>query len=332
MERDDAVWYYRLGGRTLGPVSWRDVEEITRDTLDAEHLLVARGGEDRWRSAADVIAEDPERAEPAEVREAAEEPEPPRPAEAPRPVETPRPAGAAAAAAAQAAPPPDAVAGAEEFVPEHGLGKWIGQAWEMVIKEIWAWVGGLLLLMLVAAVTLGITGPPLTAGLYMMALKRYRGEQIGAASVFDGFSRFASSWGLALVMAVPMLLLMAPLMILIAIPAIMAQGGGAVEDIAVAFTAGIYLLMPFMWLLVMAVQTIFFYSWVLVADGHGAWESVTMSWEKVGKRFWSYLGTFLVLSILASIGSYACYVGWLLTYPLLPCAQVAAYMWHFRRV
>jgi hypothetical protein len=59
---------------------------------------------------------------------------------------------------------------------------------------------------------------------------------------------------------------------------------------------------------------------------------VVGSWEKVRLRFWSYLGMFLLLTIIAGLGSYAFYVGLLVTYPLLPCAIVAAYRWHFRQV
>lgn len=321
MNRDDAVWYYRLGGQTLGPVTWPDIEELTRDTVEAAHLLVARGGDRQWKSAAQVLEEFPGLAK--EAAEPQAEPE----------VAPSEPAGAEAPAVVPAAAPPvsavaPGVGGA--FTPVHGLGQWIGQAWEMVIREIWAWIGGFLLVMLVSALTLGLTSPPLMAGLYMMALKRYRGEQIGPGDVFQGFSRFLESWGLTIITAIPALLLMAPMMILVAIPMMQAQTGASMEDMVTGVAVGVQLLMPVLWLVVMAIQTIFFYSWVLVADGHGAWKSVTTSWEKVSKNYWSYLGMWLVLSIIASLGSYACYVGILVSYPLLPCAQVAAYMWHFR--
>lgn len=354
MNRQDAVWYYRLGGQTLGPVAWTDIEQLTRDTIDAQDLLIAQGGDEQWRSAAEVLETNPELAGEAE-EPAAPAPEPAGDFEMPPDepaqwevlAEKPSPAagdvldravgvrdtGRAPAAVVQT-PPMDAVsAGAYgAFTPEPGLGKWIGQAWEMVINEIWAWVGALLLMMLVSIVTLGIAGPPLTTGLYIMALKRYRGEQISPGDIFAGFSRFLDSWGLALVMMVPALLIMAPVMILFAIPAISASGGGNMEDIAVGIGMGAQFLMPVLWLLILGVQTIFFYSWILVADGRGAWESVTGSWDRVKRDFWSYLGIWLVLSILASAGSYACYIGWFVTYPLMPCAQVAAYMWHFRRI
>jgi hypothetical protein len=212
----------------------------------------------------------------------------------------------------------------------HGLGQWISQAWEMVTADLWAWVGAVLLMMLVAGVTLGLTSPPLMTGLYMMALKRFRGEQVSAGDVFSGFSRFLPAWGLALLISLPALLVMAPAMIVIAIPLLQEQVGASGDEVAVAVGIGFQLLMPVLWFAIMAVQTIFFYSWVLVADGRGAWESVVGSWEKVSQNFWSYLGMWLVLSILSSLGTYACYVGIFVSYPLLPCAQVATYMYHFR--
>ena len=317
MTRDEAIWYYVLGGQTLGPVPWSEIEALTRDTVDAQDLLVARGGASEWRSAAQTLAEFPELAPEAA------EPEPIPGFE--------MPAAPAAMPAAPAAPPVSAVApgvgGA--FVPGHGLGQWLGQAWEMVILEVWPWVGAMALMMLVSMVTLGIAGPPLMTGLYMMALKRFRGEPIGAGDVFGGFSRFLSSWGLNLVMMIPAVIVIAPLMILMVIPMMTMDGGGEMDPAAALGLMSIYVLAPLAQVLVLAVQAIFFYSWVLVAEGYGAWESVTMSWEKIRENYWSYLGMYLVLSIIAGLGSYACYVGLFVTWPLLPCAQVATYMWHF---
>ncbi len=332
MTRDDAIWYYVLGRATLGPVAWSEIEALTRDAFDAEDLLVARAGDPEWRSAKQMTEEFPElAAKPDEPAPEAEEP--PAPERAPVGMPAAPAAPVAAPASVAAAPPVGAVAAGVggAFVPVHGLGQWIGQAWEMVIRDIWPWVGGVALMMLVGSVTLGIASPPLTTGLYMMALKRYRGGQLGATDVFQGFGRFLSSWGLALLTMIPALLLMAPFMILMVIPIMQAQGEPS-DEVAVGAVLFVQLLIPVISLLVMAVQTIFFYSWVLVAEGYGAWESVTMSYDRVRTAFWSYFGTYVAVSFLASLGSYACYVGLLVSWPLLPCAQVAAYMWHFRRV
>lgn len=310
INRDEVAWYYRLGGHTLGPVSWVEIEQLTRDSMDADKLLVARGGDEKWKSAADVLAERPE---------LAAEPEAP----ATEPVAAPVPVGAPAQ-------PLRAAGGA--FIPVHGLSQWISQAWEMVIGEVWPWVGAMLLWTLIGGVTIGIASPPLMVGLYMMALERFAGKPLKPSDIFTGFSRFLPAWGLTLVMSIPGLLIVMPAVILIVIPVIAAGGDSDItETIGVGMAMGMQLLMPVLWLLIVGIQAIFFYAFVLVAEGRGAWESVVLSWEKVKPDFWSYVGMFLILSFVSSLGSYACYVGMLLSYPLMPCAQVAAYRWHFRR-
>jgi hypothetical protein len=342
MDRDRVVWYYRLGGQTLGPVPWTEIEQLTRDTTDATDLLVAQGGDEQWRSAADVLEEHPDLVEE-------KEPEPePASEEFESLVEGPGDATALSvepSAAAQevldeaatrrdtgrAAPPAAAAVAGDGFAPEHGLGNWLNQAWTMTIDEIWPWIGAQLLMVGVAMITLGLAVPPLFAGLHMTALKRFRGEKIRSRDVFDGFGQTLEAWGLSLVMMVPAVLLLAPMMILVAVPAMQAEMGASPDEIGMAIGVGAQLLFPVLWALILGVQTIFFYSWPLVADGYGAWESVTRSWEKVRDDFWSHLGLWLILSIISSLGAYICSVGQLLTYPLLPCAQVAAYRWHFRR-
>ncbi len=306
---DEVIWYYRLGEQTLGPVAWAEIEELIADTIDARDLLVARGGDQTWMSAAEALDESPEPADAAPVTDA----EPEEPAAGPE---------------ASAELPPLGAISPGGVTPEPGLGKWIGQAWEMVIEDVWPWIGAVLVWTLLTPVTLGIAGPPLQIGLYCMALKRFDGERIAVGDIFEGFGRFWSAWGLTLLMMVPAVVLMLPFIGIIFAIVLAGHDGG--EEIMPFMMMGMYALYPAIYLLMLAVQTIFFYSSVLVADGLGAWEAVTGSWEKVRQEFWSYLGIYIVLTILAGAGAYLCYVGWFVTFPLLPCATVAAYRWHFR--
>ena len=324
MHRDEAIWYYRLGGSTLGPVSWGEIEEIVSDSLDAEDLLVARGGDAEWTAAHAVMQERPELQAPA-IPEAAPEER----------IETPEaaPSGAAMEVVDESPMPPaypEAEPVGPGMCPVFGLGQWISQAWTMVIGEAWPWIGAMLIWMVLGALTLGIAGPPLMLGLYMMALDRFRGRRLTPGDVLGGFSRFLPAWALTLIMAIPVLLLTGPLLAMLLIPMLVAGSADEMaEGIALGAAFGIYALFPIIWLLMIAVQTIFFYSWVLLADGGGVWDAVVLSWEKIKLNFWSYVGIYLVLMILSSIGSYVCYVGMLLTYPLLPCGQVAVYKYHF---
>ena len=223
MKRDEAVWYYRLGGKTLGPVAWTEIEALTRDTVDADQLLVARGGDAQWMKASEALAADPELAAAPAEEAAAEEPaaappekwslideEEPEPASAGWEPAQPQPSSAASevigtAAVARdtgrpAAQAPLRPASRPTGMPvKSDLGGWIGQAWEMVTGDAAAFILGTLLAGLVTVFTLGIGGPPMQAGLFLMALKRFQKEPISAGTVFEGFHYFLPAWGVLLV-------------------------------------------------------------------------------------------------------------------------------------
>lgn len=305
VDRNEAAWYYRLGEQTLGPVPWTEIEALIGDSAEAYDLLVARGGEQTWRSAAEVLAAHPELTRDP----------------------VPAPEGAPAPPAEEA--PAHVRVGPGAVPIEFGIGRWITQAWEVVISDLWAWVGAVALVFLVGGLTMGIAAMPMTVGLYMMALRRFAGHPVGAGDVFLGFQRFWSAIGLWLLMAVPMTVRILPFA---AIVLLIVAGSQSLDERVMPFLIiGFWAIYPILWLVMLGVQTIFFWSAVLVADGHGAWEAIVLSWEKVRTQFWSYLGMFVLLTVVAGIGANACYVGLFLTWPLMPCATVAAYRWHFRR-
>lgn len=339
MNRDEAIWYYRLGGRTLGPVSWAEIEEIARDSVDAEHLQVARGGDAGWVSAADALAEHPElKAPEAAVPEPEPEPQARGASDEDWALLEEEPSGAAEEVLSEAAEERhtgrsvsrpagqthEPQLGPGAMTPEHGLGKWIGQAWTMVTGEISSFALGVLLAGLVTIVTLGICGPPLLAGIYVMALKRFRGEEISPGTVFEGFEYFLPAWGVMLLMVVASFVLTAPL----SVPAtvLAGQDGGGEIGAFLQMVANV-------WgqIVGLAIAAAMFYAMVLVVDRRlGTIDAVTGSWEATKLNFMSYVGMALVLQIIGSAGVLACCVGILITMPMVPCTEVAAYMYHFR--
>jgi len=331
-DRNEAVWYYRLGEQTLGPVPWSEIEGLLARSADPQTLLVARGGGEQWLTAAQVLGLPAEQVQCPKCRgrgsygggnwmSAT-------------PIHKCDRCGGTGmvpgTVAAEQAPSPPRPAVSSGPVPvEFGISRWITQAWEVVIGDVWPWVGAVALTMLIGGLTGGIAAMPMTVGLYMMALRRFEGRRLGAGDVFEGFQRFWSAIGLWLLMMIPMTVLMLPFAALIIA---MIVGAQAIDERVMPFMVlGFYALYPVLWVAMLGVQTIFFWSTVLVADGHGAWDAVVLSWERVRTQFWSYLGMYLLLTLIASMGSYACYVGIFVTMPLLPCATVAAYRWHFRR-
>jgi len=350
VNRDEAVWYYRLGGQTLGPVSWVEVEQLTRDTIDAGELMVARGGDAGWTKAADVAAANPELApaaapvapvapqaeEPAAAEadwSAIGEPEPEPAATEDVPWATPEPSGAAAdvlggAAVARdvgrpaVAPQVQRPVYAGGMAPKEGLGGWIGQSWEMVSGDLGAFILGLLLVGIVSVVTLFICAPPLQAGLFIMALKKFRGEPISAGTVFEGFQFFWPAWGLALVQA----LLSGAIGGILG--GILGAGlGAAGVDQEVIAMAGQVVGS----IVGLVIGAAFFFSWVLLVDrAMGPIDAIKNSWAVTSEELVSYIGIVFVLQLIGMAGAIACGVGVLVTAPMVLCATVAAYMWRFR--
>ncbi len=300
MNREEAVWYYLLGKRTLGPVSWAEIEQITDDTVDADDLLVARGGDDEWLTASDVIEAEAEEARAVEEREAAE-----RAREKHERIRT------------EISPGPDGV-----FPAVDGVGKWIGQAAQMVLKRIWVWIGALVLGLLTVTLTLGIAGPPLLVGLYMMALDRFRGRAVRATDVFRGFSRFLPAWGLGL----------APLAVTISATILVglilqSMGQSGVSETREALTVLVVLPMA---ALLLGMGAVLFYAGPLIADGRGAWEAARGSWTVAGADFGLHFRAMMLLGLILMLGNIACYVGLLVSVPIALCTQVAGYMYRFR--
>ncbi len=297
-DREEAVWYYQLGGNALGPVRWAEIEEILETSADAEDLLVARGGDEEWRSA-DEILKETEEAEGAAEKAAQEEAE--------------------EDAEAQAEEEPK-----EPLVPVHGLREWIGQAWEIVRGDLGRFVTAGIIVIAISLFSALICFPALHAGLYIMALKRFRGEEITAATVFEGFRHFGQALVLYLLMAV------------IAFPAVgLAQFALIVILEGSDSPLGLCLSLTFLaggLLLGLALPgAAAFYAMPLIVDrSMSAWEAVKASWAVTGRSYLSHLGMQLSLSLLSTIGLLVCTILVLLSMPMLPAAQVAAYEYHYR--
>lgn len=341
MNRDEVVWYYRLGGSTLGPVAWTEIEELIEDSMEPEDLLVARGGDTEWTSVAATLVAHPELKKSVPPVEATAEPEAEPEAETPWATLDEQPSSAAEQVmaeaandrhtgarprveAAPAAVAPGATAGPGGMPIEHGLGKWIGQAWTMVTGDLATFVLGVLLAGIVTIVTIGICGPPMQAGIVLMALKRFRGEPISSGTVLEGFQYFLPAWGVTLVVIGASIVLNLPL----ALPAIIIAGAGNGEQVAEALQ-----LVSNTWgqVVGLLIAAVIFYAMVLVVDRNlGSIDAIKGSWAVTSTQLLSYVGMSFVLQLIASAGVLACCVGVLVTAPMVPCAQVAAYMYHFR--
>lgn len=293
-ERDQAIWFYQLGGKALGPVAWTEIEALIADSADEAELLVARDGDDAWRPAADVVKE-MEEAEDAEEDEAA---------------------GEEAAAEAEPEAP---------LVPVHGLGPWLSQAWRIVRADGGRFFSAGIMLIVLSSFSLLLCLPALHAGLYIMALKGFRGEKVEAGTIFEGFHHFWRAFALYLVMSllalpVAALVLLALVIVAVAADAPVFLGQTGILGFWLGFALG--LVLP---------GAIAFYAMPLIVDRDlGAWEAVKASWAVTKTDFLSYVGMQLSFSAVSILGLLACFIFWPFSLPMLPAGQVVAYQYHFR--
>ena len=306
-DRDEAVWYYLLGGRPLGPVSWREIEELIADAIGADELRVARGGEDGWRSAQDVLDE----IEEAAAEETDEEVEP-----------------GAEEAPDEAEAEPEEEAPPEPPTPVHGLKAWLSQASEIVFDDAKEYLSASVLLALLGSVTLLVCFPALHVGMYAMALKRFRGEQLEPNDVLAGFRYFARALGLyilLLMIALPVaiLLLIAVVMAILAIP----------DD--VEFYVFLPIFSVLIWLAVALTLALpgavaFFAVPLMIERDLPVGEALKRSWAVTATRPLSFFALSASLALVSTAGWLLCWIGVIFTLPLMPVAQVCAYRHYFR--
>ena len=204
-----------------------------------------------------------------------------------------------------------------------GLSAWITTAWNAVSTDAGAFIGATALLMAVSVFTLGICGPPLQIGLLRMILKKLDGQPVRAGDVFEGFSFFGAAWGLAAILAVPLLIVLAPFVVMFIITA----QSGNMEQTMPMFNL---IVQGFSNLYGLAVGLIALFAWPLIAERRaGAWEAISQSWAAVRTDFWTYLLAVFIFALIANVGVLLCGVGLLLSMPLQQACIVALYRSRF---
>lgn len=300
---EDHEYYYKLGGRALGPVSWAAIEEMLEDTFEADELMIARVGDDQWRTVQDVIdgkSADEEEDEGDEEEEVA------------------------AAPAAAETPPP------EPLRPVHGFSAWLGQAWEIFTERPADYIGASVAVVVLGSLSFVVCLPPVHAGFYTMALRRFRGEGPHPYSVMEGFGHFGRVVGLYL------------LILLVAIPfGVVFTSGAALAIVALPDDAGPHIVLPvttaLVWLAVSLAlalpSAVAFFAVPLIIDrGLGPIEALGQSWAVTQQSFASYFAMTTALLLVSGLGLFLCWIGLLFTMPLLPLAQVCVYEYRFRNL
>ncbi|MBN1349983.1 hypothetical protein JXJ21_11280 [candidate division KSB1 bacterium] len=217
------------------------------------------------------------------------------------------------------------------------LGDLLTDAWEVYKTNIGVWILASLLYYVLISISAVLcyfpvffVAPPLTAGMYLIALNHLRYNRVEIGDLFKGFENYGAVLVTALVMIGISILCYLPGIIFQVIGAIITQAsyesGGGFEAIGVVFSVfGVLLylagLVPIFYFM-----TRFLFVFLLIMDKKiGFKEAYQLSKEKVQEGFWNALLIYIVSAVVGSIGMFACGIGILFTFPLMFIMQAVAY-------
>ncbi len=177
------------------------------------------------------------------------------------------------------------------------LGDWISEGVNMIKDQLWSWVLVMLLYFIIYIVAYSTCfGMFLVPGILMfgtdiIALKQIRGGRVEIGDMFSGFGLILPALGFACII------------FLIAIPSMLFLG------LPLLFIIPLWMFVPHL----------------IIDRKMGLIDAMKASQNVVMQDYWWFLLMNFVIRFLAGMGAYACYVGLLVTYPLISTALAAAY-------
>jgi len=175
------------------------------------------------------------------------------------------------------------------------FGDWIKEGFDIYKNNLGLLIVASLIAVLLTAVTLGILGGPMSAGMVLIVLKLRDGSQPPpvAGDVFQGFQYFLPSFLFFIVWG---LIILAGTVILSFIPCL-----GQIASICLCLAAGAFLM---------------FGLFLIVDKKMDFWTASMASIDKVKPAFFPFLGLAVVAGIIGYIGALACGIGVIITMPI----------------
>lgn len=184
---------------------------------------------------------------------------------------------------------------ATPFVPPTNVsaqtGKWIGEGWQLVKPDITIWAISALIVLIIAGTIPMILQGALIAGLHMMFLKKLSGRTPEIGDLFKGFNLFVPT-------------LVATLLISV-----------------FAFIGFMLCIIPGL-----VVYAVYIFTYMFIVDRKmDFWPAMEASHSIVKQDYLGFTLFGLALALLQFAGVLACFVGILVTFPIMYAAITVAY-------
>jgi uncharacterized membrane protein len=197
------------------------------------------------------------------------------------------------------------------------------EGWELIKGEYWVIFAATAVGMLLGSIVpMGILLGPMMCGIYLILLRRMRGETVLVDHLFKGFEWFGPSLVAFLLTLVAVLLLVVPLGLVVAVAAFVGNAAGG-EDLALllALVVGAVGL-----LVVMAAGTLFTFAYPLMVDRDlEAMDALKVSVRGGLANLGGLIGLFAMNVVLSLVGTCFFFVGSYLVMPLSFAALAIAY-------
>ncbi len=184
------------------------------------------------------------------------------------------------------------------------FGEWMAKGWELYKSAALPLILGVLVAMLLSAVSMGILSAPMWAGMIIMALHLVDGknkDEVEVGMIFQGFKHFLPTFLFSLVWG----LIMMVSYVLIVIPCL-----GYLVIMAAFIGLGCLLMFGF---------------YLIVDRKMAFWPASMASMAMVKENFWPLLGYNLVAGLIGGSGAMVCGIGQIATWPLALCMLAVAY-------
>lgn len=198
------------------------------------------------------------------------------------------------------------------------------EAWEIIRDQYWLVFAITIVGMLVGgAVPIVLIGP-MMAGIYLVLLRKFDGEQIEFGTLFKGFDYFVPTLILTLVIMIPtvfvLIFLYAPII------GMMIMGDRMSQDELIFFLIATAIVEFFVVIIMASIHTLVIFSFPLIVDKNfTAVRAIKVSARAVWQNLGGIAGLFGV-GFLAAIAGYLLFcIGIYLVLPLIITANVVAY-------
>jgi hypothetical protein len=198
------------------------------------------------------------------------------------------------------------------------------EAWELIKNDYWTLFLIFFLGAIIGSATLYVLLGAMLCGIFNAYIKKIDGQSVSLEDLFKGFSYFAPSILLVIVIIVPTLVMMG--IVYAPFIAALTMGSNLSQDEFYALLAGSFVVDLLVSIVVISFHTLLLFAFPLLVDKNlSAFEAMKTSAKAVWQNLGGVVGLILVGAGINLVGALACGIGVYFTVPIVVAGNMLAY-------